>query len=204
VSLAAVALLAGSGGFWWMRSRPAEPAAPPPAVVAQPSVVPPASAPVEPAAAAPKAPTEEFQAAAQPSKLPSTPSTVSAPPVERPSKKVVTEEPAVAPADLQPMEQGALIRRGMPNVEPPVPLDIPAYAYPTAARGSGRKVNVRVRLLVDENGKVLETEVRDADGSILGFDEAALAAARQVVFQPATRDGIPGKMWTELIFEFSE
>lgn len=110
----------------------------------------------------------------------------------------------MAPADLQPMEQGALIRRGMPNVEPPVPLDIPAYAYPTAARGSGRKVNVRVRLLVDENGKVLETEVRDADGSILGFDEAALAAARQVVFQPATRDGIPGKMWTELIFEFSE
>ena len=114
------------------------------------------------------------------------------------------EEAPVAPGDIQPMQPGALIRRGMPNVEPPVPIDIPAYSYPAAARGSGRKANVRVRLLVDENGRVLEAEIREPEGSVFGFDEAALAAARQVVFQAATRDGIPGKMSTELIFEFAE
>jgi TonB family protein len=90
----------------------------------------------------------------------------------------------------------------MPNVEPPVPLDVPAYSYPDAARGSGRKVAVRMSLLVDENGRVLEAKVVEGDG--FGFDEAALAAARQVVFQPATREGIPGKMWTDLILEFAE
>jgi serine/threonine-protein kinase len=108
----------------------------------------------------------------------------------------------VAPGGIQPMQPGALIRRGMPNVEPPVPIEIPAYSYPAAARGSGRKVSVRVRLLVDENGRVLEAAVRDPEGSVFGFDEAALAAARKVVFQAATRDGVPGKMWTEMIFEF--
>jgi len=45
--------------------------------------------------------------------------------------------------------------------------------------------------------------VREGDPSGLGFKEAALAAARQVRFQPATRNEIPGKMWTDMIFEFS-
>jgi len=205
LGMAAVVILASGGGFWWMRSRPAEPVVLPPAVVVSPTVAP-ASTLVEPSPKAEEAApaTEEFQAAAQPSTPPQATPAAASPAPERPPKQVVPEEAAVAPADLHPMERGALIRRGMPNVEPPVPLDIPAYSYPAAARGSGRKVNVRVRLLVDENGRVLETEVREGDGSVFGFDEAALAAARQVVFQPATRDGIPGNMWTEMIFEFSE
>jgi hypothetical protein len=46
--------------------------------------------------------------------------------------------------------------------------------------------------------------VREGDASGLGFNEAALEAAHKVPYAPATRDGIPGKMWTELIFEFAE
>lgn len=205
LGMAVVAILAAGGGFWWMRSKPAEPAPLPPAVVVAPTVAP-ASAPVEPSPKAEEAApaTEEFQAAARPSTPPPAPPAAAPPAPERPPKQVVPEEAAVAPADVSPMQRGDLIRRGMPNVEPPIPLDIPAYGYPAAARGSGRKVNVRIRILVDENGRVLETEVREGDGSVFGFDEAALAAARQVVFQPAARDGIPGKMWTEMIFEFAE
>ena len=204
---AAVLVLAAGGGLWWMRSQRTAPVELPPAVVVSPTVAP-ASMPVGLAPApinkdaAPT--TEEFQATTQPSPPPAAaPPAAPKPAPERP-KRVDPEDVAVAPADAAPMQPGALISRGMPNVEPPVALDIPAYSYPAAARGSGRKVNVRMKLLVDENGRVLDVKVVDGDGSVLGFDEAAVVAARQVTFQPATRDGIPGKMWTDLILEFAE
>src|SRR5262249_14375515 len=71
-------------------------------------------------------------------------------------------------------------------------------------KGSGRRANIRVRVLVDEDGKVLEAAVREGDPAGLGFNEAALEAAKKTRFQAATRDEIPGKMWTELIFQFVE
>ena len=101
------------------------------------------------------------------------------------------------------MRRGDFILHG-PRVSEPVPLALARYAYPAAARGSGRRANVRVGVLVDEEGKVMEAVLRERDASDLGFNEAALEAARKTRFQPATRDDIPGKMWTELIFEFAE
>jgi len=208
LGVAAALVLVAGGGFWWMRSQRAEPVPTLPAVEVSPTVAP-ASTPIAPAPApADTAPaTEEFQAASQPAPPPAAPPAAAAPAPEQPKPKkkvVLSEEAAVAPTEVSPMQPGDLIRRGMPNVEPPIPLDIPAYSYPAAARGSGRKANVRMRLLVDENGHVLEAKVVDGDDSAFGFDETALAAARQVVFQPATRDGIAGKMWTDLILEFAE
>jgi TonB family protein len=102
------------------------------------------------------------------------------------------------------MQRGDLIRRGLPNVQEPEPMDFPRYSYPVAAKGSGQKVRVRVAVLVDENGKVIDATVRESDEAGLGFNDVALQAARKVPYQPPTRDDIPGKMWTELIFEFSE
>ena len=102
------------------------------------------------------------------------------------------------------MQRGAFILRQGPGVAEPVPLDLPRYSYPAAAHGSGRKANVRVGVLVDEDGKVIEAVLRERDSSDLGFNEAALEAAWKTRFQAATRDDLPGKMWTELIFEFVE
>lgn len=111
----------------------------------------------------------------------------------------------VAPAPPAPMHPGALIRRtDGGRITVPVPLDLGEYAYPAAARGSGRKVGVRVALLVDETGRVIDAQLRDADKSGLGFNEIAFETARKIRFQPASRDGIPGMMWTELIFAFEE
>ena len=87
---------------------------------------------------------------------------------------------------------------------PPIPLEMPRYSYPAAARGQGLDIDVRVDLLVDERGKVVEAVVREGDASGLGFNETALAAARRLTFQPATRGNEPVKMWTEMIFEFSD
>jgi TonB family protein len=89
-------------------------------------------------------------------------------------------------------------------VVPPIPLELPRYSYPAAARGQGLDIDVRLDLLVDERGKVIEAVVREGDASGLGFNETALAAARRLTFQPATRGDEPVKMWTEMIFEFSD
>jgi TonB family protein len=115
---------------------------------------------------------------------------------------VLPEEPALS-VTTEPMQRGALIRPG-PGVSPPVPLDLARYEYPAAAKGSGKRASIRVGILVDEEGRVVSAVLRERDTSNLGFNEAALEAARQTRFQAGTRDDIPGRMWTELIFDFAE
>jgi TonB family protein len=99
------------------------------------------------------------------------------------------------------MKRGDLITSG-PGVEYPEPATDIEAAYPARALESRRTTKVRVAVLVDENGNVVQVRIREGDGSGLGFNEAAQEAARRVRFLPATRDGVPGKMWWELIYEF--
>jgi TonB family protein len=64
-----------------------------------------------------------------------------------------------------------------------------------------REATVTVRVLVDESGRVVEAEVPEKAG--LGFDEAAIEAARGTGYAPATKNGVAGKMWTELKIVFT-
>jgi len=119
-----------------------------------------------------------------------------------------TEEPAPKVAQELPRRREPVVREGGvrpgPGVMPPIPLDMPRFSYPAAARGQGLEIDVRLDLLVDERGKVIEAVVREGDTAGLGFNETALAAARRLSFQPATRGDEPVKMWTEMIFQFSD
>jgi TonB family protein len=57
-------------------------------------------------------------------------------------------------------------------------------------------------VLVDERGRVLDTQ-RSGPQAGFGFDEAALEAARRAIFQPATtREGVRVKMWTTIRVSF--
>jgi len=106
-----------------------------------------------------------------------------------------------------PWEEGPqpsdLLKPG-PGVEEPVPLDFPRYSYPSAARGTGVRADVKLAVLVDERGRVIDARVREGAPPDLGFVETAVAAAKRISFQPASRYDIPGKMWTEVILEFVE
>ena len=126
----------------------------------------------------------------------------------RPTPRPAAPRPAirkapVVPVAHGPMHRGDLIHPG-PGVSVPVPLDMPRFVYPAAARGRAGNVDVRLDLLVDEHGKVIDAVVREGGPADLGFDKVALAAARKVPFQPATRNNIAGKMWTEMIFAFAD
>lgn len=136
-----------------------------------------------------------------------TPGPVDATPAPSPTPsrtppRPVAPEDAVTVGDVDvigPMKPGDLIRPGLPNVQVPVPDQLANPVYPAAA-AAGRRMTVRVRVLVDENGRVVEAKVRNEGEP--EFDAAALDAARRTTFYPAIRDDIPGRMWTELIFEF--
>jgi TonB family protein len=54
--------------------------------------------------------------------------------------------------------------------------------------------------LVDERGRVIETRVDS--GSFRLFNDSAVEAAKQAVFQPATLRGVPGRSWARLTYKF--
>jgi len=198
--IAAVAVLALAGGAFWQLRRPVpadsvveQPSASSPAVETQEIASPPASPPPPAAAteirAAPLVKARVLAGADRKT-------------AER--RKPLPRQPAAAPAPLEPMQPGAMIHAGEPGVEAPELRAFPRYAYPEAARGSGKKVTVEVAVLVNEAGEVVTAQPRRGDKSEPMFQEAAREAALRARYFPPTRDGIPGMMWTDLRFEFSE
>jgi TonB family protein len=74
----------------------------------------------------------------------------------------------------------------------PTPPTIATFVhadYPEAAHDAGREASVELEITVGTDGLVLDARVLAPVGD--GFDEAALAAVRQFVFAPATKDGKP-------------
>jgi len=74
--------------------------------------------------------------------------------------------------------------------------------YPALAAASGIRGKVSILVAIDENGipqdsKMISVSARDAGGQLIkeaktfGFDLAALAAVRNWIFAPGTKDGVP-------------
>jgi TonB family protein len=195
IAAAAAALVLVAGGLWWaLRPAPAPLPSAPPAVS---STVAPAKAP----AAGPSLARVRSARPEQASSPAASPAREKEPSIRR---DPLPEEPAPAATPPEPMQAGDLIRAGQKGVQAPEIQELPSYAYPQAAKGSGRRVTIRVAVLVDESGQVIDARVREGDRSGLGFEEAALEAARKARYFPATRDGVAGKMWTDLELVFEE
>ncbi len=109
--------------------------------------------------------------------------------------------PVVAP-EPPPVEAGAIVVNG-PGVIAPTLLRQPNAVYPPAAARLKRQATVRVRILVDEEGKPSEIEQLGKKVG-LGFDTAALQAARTTRWSPPEKDGVPVKMWVELSIDFRQ
>lgn len=84
-------------------------------------------------------------------------------------------------------------------VSPQLSFD-PGVAYPSDAAG-GERVEVELMLTLDASGTVVEARVVSA--SRAGFDDAALAAAKQLRFEPARRAGVamPARIGYRYVFE---
>jgi periplasmic protein TonB len=73
----------------------------------------------------------------------------------------------------------------------PKPISVPQPGYTDDAQAAGVEGKVRVELMVDETGKVVDVKLIAGLGH--GLDEAALAAARRATFEPALHCGRPSQ-----------
>jgi protein TonB len=155
---------------------PAAATAPPPAPVAAAS-----ETPTEPVAPTPVTVVEE--------PAPSAPA-----PAEAPT-------PAAPTAGEAPVVRGSLVGPG-PGVVAPVLVSRMEPRYPPLARARRLQAEVTVEVLVDENGAVERTRLARSDTQNVGFNEAAVDAVRGARFRPATKNGVPVKMWKRFTFPF--
>jgi TonB family protein len=84
---------------------------------------------------------------------------------------------------------------------PPRLVQAQAPDYPPAALEAGREAQVKVRIHIDATGAVTAVDVVEPVGD--GFDEAAVAAAMQYVFEPAEIDGAPAAIAVETAIHFT-
>lgn len=85
--------------------------------------------------------------------------------------------------------------------EPPVLVDYVSPVYPPLARDAGIEGTVAIRVLVDEQGKVVSADVLQSDVTP-AMEKAALEAARKCRFRPAKQRTIPVKAHVMIPFQF--
>ena len=91
--------------------------------------------------------------------------------------------PAAPPGAVGPSSPGEVA--SLPEL---VACDVPRSEYPEEARLAGFEGSVRLRIVVGEDGRVLEAKVLHDPGHGLGA-QAARNARRYCTFRPARRDG---------------
>lgn len=136
-------------------------------------------------------PVQKTTPVAQPTKVatpaPAAPSTPSPSPVAAPAP-VAAAAPAPKPAGVT---RGVL--EGSAGCEKP--------EYPREALMNEEQGTVRIRVLVDTSGKVIDAKVKKSSGSKI-LDKAATKAYSLCTFKPAMKDGVPQQDWYEIEYPF--
>ncbi|MFY5956282.1 energy transducer TonB [Acinetobacter baumannii] len=136
-------------------------------------------------------PVQKTTPVAQPTKVatpaPAAPSTPSPSPVAAPAP-VAAAAPAPKPAGVT---RG--VSEGSAGCEKP--------EYPREALMNEEQGTVRIRVLVDTSGKVIDAKVKKSSGSKI-LDKAATKAYSLCTFKPAMKDDVPQQDWYEIEYPF--
>jgi len=112
----------------------------------------------------------------------------------------IKPEPLPAPPIQEDVREGDLVTLGQGVVDARV-VKLTPPVYPAAARLMRAQGNVRVNVLISHEGKVEEVVIIGTSG-IEAMDQAALIAARQSRYLPATKNGIRVRIWKAMNFQF--
>lgn len=111
-------------------------------------------------------------------------------------------QPPAPPPTAPAVRPGALVDLSDAGVIAPVPLATPALQYPPIALARRVEGRVEVSVLVDERGTVADAKLTTGVGGRSGLNEAALENARRRRYRPATKDGVPVKVWVPVTVNF--
>jgi TonB family protein len=116
-------------------------------------------------------------------------------------------EPASSPESIKPskpspprMVDGERIYTSKETDEKAQILRKPPPSFPRQARGHIRRGYVILRAILAADETVKHIEV--ITGLPHGLTESAIAAARQIKFKPARKDGKPVSVWVEVEYQF--
>jgi protein TonB len=130
-------------------------------------------------------------------------------PVQAASDEEATDEEEIAPTtfdNLDELPPPPPPKTGDQSVflafdEPPMMIHYEVPTYPDLAREAGIEGTVMVKVLVDEEGKVISAEVLSSDVTP-AMNMAALSAAKRCRFKPAKQRTIPVKAYVVIPFQF--
>ncbi len=108
-------------------------------------------------------------------------------------------EPPPTPA---PVQRGALVEANDPGLTRPVLVTQTRPRYPPLALERRISGTVSLNALVDETGAVAEVSLVRASPRGLGFEDAATRYVRTRVYRPATKQGVPVRVWLPIVVEF--
>lgn len=144
----------------------------------------------------------------EPAPLPSPEAAVAVEPTLAPTEPLPAVVEAVPtrppPAVLKEPEvsRGDLVGPGPGVIEPEL-ISKPRVVYPPIARQQRVRVAGKVVLLVlvSEEGAVQETRLQQGLPSRSGINEAVISAVGSARFKPATKNGVPVKMWRTVVVD---
>ncbi|HET7295002.1 MAG TPA: TonB family protein [Vicinamibacteria bacterium] len=108
----------------------------------------------------------------------------------------------VPPTTQVALKPGALVDISDLGVTPPIPEKTPPLNYPAMALRQRVEGAVELNILVDERGVVTDAKIVTGAGSKVGLDEAAVDNAKKRRYRPATKDGVPVKVWMPVRVQF--
>jgi len=115
-------------------------------------------------------------------------------PPATPPPPTPTPEPAV--------KAGTLMNLSDPGVIAPIADRKPVLAYPPLAQREKVEGTVELNVLVDETGKVADAQVVNPAGGRMGLNESAVDYVKKWKFRPATKEGVPVKVWLPVKIDF--
>jgi TonB family protein len=115
-----------------------------------------------------------------------------------PPTAVAEDTPRGVPA----LKPGTLVNLTDAGVIAPVTQSAPALRYPPIAERQHVEGTVELNILVDEKGNVAEVLLVTPAGGKSGLNEAAVDNVKRRRYRPATKDGLPVKVWFPVSVRF--
>jgi len=115
-----------------------------------------------------------------------------------------TPVPILPPTTAPPpaLRPGTLVNLSDAGVIAPVTQSAPPLRYPPIAERQRVEGTVELNILVDEKGNVVETLLVTPAGGKAGLNEAAVDNVKRRRYRPATKDGVPVKVWYPVSVRF--
>jgi len=121
---------------------------------------------------------------------------------ERAAAATPTAPPATVAEAPPAVKPGTLVNLSDAGVIAPVTQSAPALRYPPIAERQRVEGTVELNILVDEKGNVVEALLVTPAGGKSGLNEAAVDNVKRRRYRPATKDGVPVKVWFPVSVRF--